>query len=78
MSRGSPPRLVWNLLLPLGINLGLTWFMFIGFPTSMDSDYKVMFVYLPDTSLIFLISAGVILITLFLRLGVILRSRKER
>ena len=64
------------LLLPLAINLGLLWFMFIGFPSSMDSDYSVMFVYLPDTSLIFLVSAGVILLTLLLRVNVFFRSLK--
>lgn len=69
-------RLVRYLLLPLVINFGLLWFLFIGFPSSMDSDYEVMFVFLPDTSLIFLVSSGVILITLFLRLGMYLRSKK--
>jgi len=76
INKGGKFHLIKNLLLPLAINLGLIWFMFIGFPSSMDSDYSVMFVYLPDTSLIFLVSAGVILLTMFLRLWVYLRSRK--
>jgi hypothetical protein len=78
MRRGGQPRLVRNLLLPLAINLGLIWFMFLGFPTSMDTDYKVVFVYTPDTSLIFLVSAVVILLATFLRLGVYFRSLKAR
>ncbi|MFC1879115.1 serine hydrolase domain-containing protein [Chloroflexota bacterium] len=73
---GSLPRLWRYLLLPLAINLGFLWFLFIGFPSSMDSDYSVMFVYLPDTSLIFMVCAGVILLATFFRLGLYLRSRK--
>jgi hypothetical protein len=76
--KGIQPRLVRHLLVPLAINLGLLWFMFIGLPSSMDSDYSVMFVYLPDTSLIFLVCAGVILLASFLRLGVYIRSRKAK
>jgi len=76
MNIGGQPRLVRNLLLPLAINLGLIWFMFLGFPTSMDTDYKGVFVYTPDTSLIFLVSAVVILLAMLLRLGVYLRSLK--
>ena len=78
MNNGGQPRLVWNLLLPLAINFGLIWFMFFGFPSSMDSDYMVGFVYLPDTSLIFLVSAVVILLATFSRLGVYFRSRETR
>jgi hypothetical protein len=77
-TKGGQLGLVRYLLLPLAINLGLLWFLFIGFPSSMDSDYSVMFVFLPDTSLIFLVSAGVILLTMFLRLGVYIRSLKAR
>jgi CubicO group peptidase (beta-lactamase class C family) len=76
INNGGQFRLNRNLLLPLAINLGILWLLFIGFPSSMDSDYSVMFVYLPDTSLIFLVSAGVIVLTMFLRLVVYLRSRK--
>jgi len=75
INNGGKFRIIRNLLLPLVINLVLLWFLFIGFPSSMDSDYSVMFVYLPDTSLIFLICSGVIVLTMFLRLGVYLRSR---
>jgi CubicO group peptidase (beta-lactamase class C family) len=78
INKGGQFRLIRNLLLPLVINLGLLWFLFIGFPSLNDSDYSVMFVYLPDTSLIFLVCAGIILLTMFLRLGVYLRSRKAR
>ena len=78
MNKGGQPRLVRNLIVPLTINLGLLWFMFIGFPSYMDSDYSVMFVYVPDTSLIFLVSAAVIVLTMFLRLGLYLRSRTVR
>jgi hypothetical protein len=76
MNKGGQLHLGWNLLLPLAINFGLIWFMFFGFPTSMDSDYRVMFEYLPDTSLIFLVCKGAILILLFFRLGVYFRSQK--
>jgi hypothetical protein len=75
-NNGGQLRLGRYLLLPLGVNLLLLWFMFIWFPSSNDSTYSVMFVWLPDTSLIFLVSAGVILLTMFLRLGMYLRSRK--
>ena len=75
-NKGGQLRLVRYLLLPLAINLGLLWFLFFGFPSSMDSDYSVMFVYLPDTSLIFLVSAGVMFLAVILRLGVYLRSQK--
>jgi len=78
INKGGQFRLIRNLLLPLVINLGLLWFLFIWFPSANDSDYSVMFVYLPDTSLIFLVCAGVIVVTMFLRLGVYLRSRKTR
>jgi CubicO group peptidase (beta-lactamase class C family) len=78
INKGGQFRLIRNLLLPLVINLGLLWFLFIWFPNANDSDYSVMFVYLPDTSLIFLVCAGVIVVTMFLRLGVYLRSRKTR
>ena len=77
MNKGGQPRLVRNLLLPLAINLGLIWFMFFGFPTSMDTDYKVGFVYLPDTSLIFLVCAVVMLLTMLARVVVYLRSRRR-
>jgi CubicO group peptidase (beta-lactamase class C family) len=75
-NKGDQPRLWRYLLVPLGVNLLLLWLMFIWFPSSNDSTYEVMFVFLPDTSLIFLVSAGVILLTIFLRLGVYLRSLK--
>jgi hypothetical protein len=75
-NNGGQLRLVRYLLLPFALNFGLMWFLFLGFPTSMDSDYSVMFVYLPDTSLIFLVSASVILLAMLLRLGVYLRSSK--
>jgi CubicO group peptidase (beta-lactamase class C family) len=76
MNKGGQLRLVRNLLVPLAMNLGLLWFFFIGFPSSNDSDYQVMLEFLPDTSLIFLVSAGVILLASFLRLSVYLRSQK--
>jgi CubicO group peptidase (beta-lactamase class C family) len=77
-NNGGQLRLWRYLLLPLGVNLLLLWFMFIWFPSSNDSDYSVMFVFLPDTSLIFLISAGVILLAMLLRVGLYIRSRKAR
>jgi hypothetical protein len=73
-TKGRKLRLVGNLLFPLAINFGFLWLLFIGFPSSMDSDYSVMFVYLPDTSLIFLACAGIILSTLLLRGVVYVRS----
>lgn len=76
INKGGQFRPIKNILLPLVINLVLLWLLFIGFPSSMDSDYSVMFVYLPDTSLIFLVCAGVILITMVLRIGLYFRSRK--
>ncbi len=78
INKGGQFHLIRNLLIPLAINLGLIWLMFFGFPTSMDSDYRVMLEYLPDTSLIFLVCIGVIMLTMFLRLGLYLRSRKAR
>jgi CubicO group peptidase (beta-lactamase class C family) len=75
-TKGRKLRLVGNLLFPLAINFGFLWLLFIGFPSSMDSDYSVMFVYLPDTSLIFLVCAGIILSTLLLRGVVYIRSLK--
>jgi len=78
INKGGQYRILRNLLLPLVINLGLLWFLFIGFPTSMDSDYSVMFVYVPDTSLVFLVSSGIILLTMFLRLGMYFRTLKAR
>jgi len=76
-NKGSQLRLVRYLLLPFSVNLLLMWFMFYGFPGSSDSDYEVMFVLAPDTSLIFLVSAGVILLAMLLRLSMYLRSQKE-
>lgn len=76
--KGRQLRLVRNLLLPLGLNLGLVWFMFIGFPGSQSSTAAVMFEFLPDTSLIFLVSTGIVLITFILRLGMYFRSLKTR
>jgi len=76
--KGRQLRLVRNLLLPLGLNLGLVWFMFIGFPRSQSSTATVMFEFLPDTSLIFLVSTGIVLITIILRLGMYFRSLKTR
>jgi CubicO group peptidase (beta-lactamase class C family) len=78
MNKGGQPRLVWNLLVPFGINFLLLWFFFIGFPGSQDSTFQNMPAFLPETWLIFLISAGVIVLTMFLRLVVYLRSRKAR
>jgi len=75
---GSHLRLVRYLLLPLVINFPLVYFMFFGFPKSQSSSATVMFEFLPDTSLIFLVSAGVILLTLILRLGVYFRSLRVR
>jgi len=71
-------RLVRYLLLPLGLNLVLLWSMFIGFPTTMDSYLAALPMFAPDTWLIFLVSAGMIMLTMFLRLGVYLRFRKAR
>ena len=76
-NKGGQLRLVRYLLLPLAINLGLLWFLFIGFPSSMDSDYSVMFVYLPDTSLIFLVSAGVMVLAMLARVVVYFRSLRR-
>jgi len=78
MNKGGQPRLVWNLLLPFGINSLLLWFFFFGFPGSQDSAFKNMPTFLPDTSLIFLICASVILLAMLLRVWLYLRSRKER
>jgi hypothetical protein len=68
--KGRHLGLVWYLLLPLVVNLGLLWFMFIGFPSSNDSTYSVMLVFLPDTSLIFLASAAVIVLAMLARVVV--------
>jgi CubicO group peptidase (beta-lactamase class C family) len=74
VNKGSQFHLVRNLLLPLAINLGLLWLMFFGFPSSMDSSFRNMPAFLPETWLIFLVSASAILLATLLRLGVYLRS----
>ncbi len=76
-NKGGQPGLVRYLLLPLGINLLLLWFMFIWFPSSNDSTYSVMLVYLPDTSLIFLVSTAVIVLTMLARVVVYLRFTRR-
>jgi CubicO group peptidase (beta-lactamase class C family) len=76
-NKGGQPGLVRYLLIPLGINLLLLWFMFIWFPSSNDSTYSVMLVYLPDTSLIFLVSAAVIVLTMLARVVVYLRFTRR-
>lgn len=75
MNKGGQPRLLRYLIVPIGLNLLLLWFMFIGFPSSMDSSYWNMPPWYPDIWLIFLISAGVILLTIFIRVWAYFRSR---
>jgi CubicO group peptidase (beta-lactamase class C family) len=74
INKGGRFRLVRSLLVPLAINLGLLWFMFFAFPNSMDSSYQNMPAFLPETWLIFLVSAGIILLMMLFRLGVAIRS----
>ncbi len=77
MNKGGQLGLVRYLLLPLGINLLLLWIMFIWFPSSNDSTYSVMFVFLPDTSLIFLVCAAVIVLTMLARVVVYMRFARR-
>jgi len=78
-NKGGQLGLVRYLLLPLGINLAPMWIMFIWFPGQMNSTWStaVMFVFAPDTALIFLVSAGVIVLTMLARVVVCLRSLRR-
>ena len=73
VNKGHPLSLVRNLLLPIGTNLLLAYLMFVWFPSSNDSTAAVMFVFLPDTSLIFLASTLVNVLTVLTRVVLYLR-----
>ena len=76
--KGGHLSLVRYLFLPLVVNFPLVYFMFFGFPKSQDSNVSVMFEWLPDTSLMFLVCSGIILFTILFRCVVYIRSLKTR
>jgi CubicO group peptidase (beta-lactamase class C family) len=74
--KGIQPKLVRTIIIPILLNFPLVYFMFYGFPRSQSSTAAVMFEFLPDTSLIFLVCVGIIFFTLIFRCVVYYRSRK--
>jgi CubicO group peptidase (beta-lactamase class C family) len=77
-NKGSQLRLMRHLLLPLGIGLVLVWIILSLVPSIFPSNLPILLVFAPDLAWILLVSAGVILLTIFLRLGVYLRSASAR
>ncbi len=77
-NKGRQLGLVRYLLLPLGINFVPMWIMFIWFPSQLNSFWSTaaMFEFAPDTSPIFIVSAVVILLAMFLRVGMYYQSLK--
>ena len=73
MNKGGQLGLVRYLLLPLGVNLVPMWIMFIGFPSLGNSIWPAMPLFAPDTALIFLVSAAVIVLTMLARVVVYFR-----
>jgi hypothetical protein len=71
------PKLVRSVILPIFLNFPLVYFMFYVFPRSQSSTAAVMFEFLPDTSLIFLVYAGIIFFTIIFRCVVYFRSLKN-
>ena len=76
-SQDSPLNLVRYLILPLGYNLLLVYLMFVWFPSSNDSNIAVMFAFVPDTSLIFVASTLVNVLTMLTRIVVYLRAQRS-
>jgi CubicO group peptidase (beta-lactamase class C family) len=74
VNSGEPLSLVGNLLLPIGANLVLFYLMFMWFPSSNNSTAAVMFVFLPDTSLMFLVSTFVNVLSILIRIVLHVRS----
>jgi hypothetical protein len=77
-NKGSQLRLVRHLLIPLGVGLVLVWVILSLVPGIFPSTLSILLVFAPDLAWILLVSAGVILLTMFLRLVVYLRSLKAR
>jgi hypothetical protein len=77
-NKGGQLRLVRHLLLPLGVGLVLMWIILSLVPSIFPSNLPILLVFAPDLAWILLVSAGVILLTIFLRLGVYLRSARAR
>jgi hypothetical protein len=75
-NKGGQLRLVRHLLLPLGVGLVLMWIILSLVPSIFPSNLPILLVFAPDLAWILLASAGVILLAMFLRLGVYLRSLK--
>ena len=71
-NKGGQPGLVRYLLLPLGLNLVPMWIMFIGFWGLLDAVWSsvAVRVFFPDTWLIFIVSAAVIVLTMLARVVV--------
>jgi CubicO group peptidase (beta-lactamase class C family) len=73
VNKNQPLDLVRNLIRPFGANLLLVYLMYGWFPSSLDSTVAVMFVFLPDTSLIFLASTFVSILTILIRIVLYIR-----
>ena len=73
-NKGGQLRLVRHLLLPLGVGLVLMWIILSLVPSIFPSNLPILLVFAPDLAWILLVSAGVILLAMLLRLGVYLRS----
>ena len=59
------------MLLPIGVNLLLTYLMFIWFPSANDSTTWAMFLFLPETSVIFLACTLVNVLSVLIRARVV-------
>ena len=70
VKQGRRLGLVRYLLLPPIINLLPVWLMFVEFPRQGDSILSAMPVFLPDTTVIFVVSTAVIVLTLLARIVV--------
>jgi CubicO group peptidase (beta-lactamase class C family) len=81
VNKNQPLSLVRHLILPFGANLLLVYLMYGWFPSYLDSTVAVMFVFLPDTSLLFLASTVVNILTILIRIvshiRITSRTRKE-
>jgi CubicO group peptidase (beta-lactamase class C family) len=76
--KGFRLGLVRYLLLPLGLNLVPMWIMFIGFWSQLDAAWSPgVRVFFPDTWLVFLVSAAVIVLTMLARVVIYLRFARR-
>jgi CubicO group peptidase (beta-lactamase class C family) len=76
-NKGGQLRLVRHLLLPLGVGFVLVWILLSLVPSIFPSNLPILLVFVPDTTLILLVSAGVIVLTMLARVVVYLRFARR-